>query len=570
LVCAPVFGVVAQGGSGSVGATVSVQHDSASREAQRSSLSEAVAEDVARVYNASSTQRLRRNSSVPVTQTITGDAAVLGEGAITIAGHITGRFVAINADVVFEAGGQIDGGLLVVGGEVRGRERSSVGGELAIYKDGLRYRMDGDRLVPMGAIRRPFRRFAHDDWSANTNISISGGTYNRVEGWPVSLGAYFHRRTDRLYTKVDLFGIIRSSEGFDWNSNNVGHFVRVEERTGPYRGVGVGATLFDVVNPVEDWHLKESESGLAAFLIHRDYRDYFVRHGGSLYATAFSGSEANLTVSFRDEAWQSRAENDPWTLFRGGESWRPNPLLGDGRMHVVDAKLAMDTRNDQENPWSGWYGQLSVERGLGRLGVAGSLAAPASAQYTRGFLDLRRYNHVSPQVQLNLRVVWGGQLSDDSMPMQRRLSVGGPGTLPGFDFRHDYGGTDVGDCHTGAQLPGQPAMCGRVALAQVEFRSPIGLDLFGSEDRDSSDWRDIAWHPFAQWVLFADAGRGWQIGTPSGDLRYSKSTWLPPLGTFRTDLGGGLDLGGLGFFVAKAISQSKEPMNFFVRLRHRF
>jgi hypothetical protein len=65
-----------------------------------------------------------------------------------------------------------------------------------------------------------------------------------------------------------------------------------------------------------------------------------------------------------------------------------------------------------------------------------------------------------------------------------------------------------------------------------------------------------------------DAGRGWLVGKRAGDLQYP-STSLPGLDTYRTDVGLGLDLGILGIYVAKAVSESKEPANVFVRIRSR-
>ena len=40
----------------------------------------------------------------------------------------------------------------------------------------------------------------------------------------------------------------------------------------------------------------------------------------------------------------------------------------------------------------------------------------------------------------------GGWLGGDELPLQRRLSVGGSGTLPGFDFRRFHEQNDVGMC----------------------------------------------------------------------------------------------------------------------------
>jgi hypothetical protein len=104
-------------------------------------------------------------------------------------------------------------------------------------------------------------------------------------------------------------------------------------------------------------------------------------------------------------------------------------------------------------------------------------------------------------------------------------------------------------------------------LAQVEYRGNLHMNFTG-------DWENWPRHFHSAagdmaWVVFADGGRGWRVGDPLGDLRYGSQT-IPPLSTFRTDVGVGLDLGGIGFYAAKSTSTPSEPVNFFVRLRNRF
>jgi hypothetical protein len=52
-------------------------------------------------------------------------------------------------------------------------------------------------------------------------------------------------------------------------------------------------------------------------------------------------------------------------------------------------------------------------------------------------------------------------------------------------------------------------------------------------------------------------------------LTYGRNE-LPPLSTFKTDLGVGLDFDVIGAYVAKAMSAPRQPANFFVRIKHRF
>jgi hypothetical protein len=69
-------------------------------------------------------------------------------------------------------------------------------------------------------------------------------------------------------------------------------------------------------------------------------------------------------------------------------------------------------------------------------------------------------------------------------------------------------------------------------------------------------------------VLFADAGRGWTVSDGPAEARHDKG--IPPLNTFRTSLGLGVDFGGLGFYLAKSVSTSQEKVNFLIRLGRRF
>jgi hypothetical protein len=120
---------------------------------------------------------------------------------------------------------------------------------------------------------------------------------------------------------------------------------------------------------------------------------------------------------------------------------------------------------------------------------------------------------------------------------------------------------------------GRPAECDRIALAQVEYRGSLKIDI--------GDWREdagrfIGARSDASWVMFFDAGRGWMVDEhasagDSGDgERTFAQTEIPPLNTFRSDVGIGFDFGGIGVYAAKSISSPDEPVNFFLRLQRRF
>jgi hypothetical protein len=408
-------------------------------------------------------------------------------------------------------------------------------------------------------------------------VLSSGKTYNRVEGLPVHIGPVFRDSSGRATFNVSVLGIIRSADTFHWDAQNLGHTVSAQMRVGRERGYGLGLASYDIVTPVETWQLPDPDAALAAFLVRRDFRDYFNRHGGKVSATFYMSAHSSLSADWSDERWGSVRARNVFSIFRNGAEWRANPLVDAGRFHTAVARANVDTRNDQVNPSTGWLILLEYERGSGRvvdLAPASPLARPAPVSlltYGRGLLDLRRYNRLSPTTSINARLVLGGWLHGDELPLERRFSVGGIGTIPGFDFRkYQPGVVDVSQCSDAGQPPvGNPAQCERVALAQLEYRNEIHSSLLDFLNSRPIRLRGVGFTVQPTIVAFVDAGRGWLVGQPSGTLEYSSRSF-PRFGTFRTDIGLGLDLGIFGIYAAKAVSAAKEPANVFLRVHRRF
>ena len=423
----------------------------------------------------------------------------------------------------------------------------------------------------------------HYGWWARTSrssglILSSGKTYNRVEGLPVMIGPVFHDSVGAAQINASVLGIIRSADSFHWDNQNLGHHAALDVRVGRGRGYSFGVSSFDVMTAVEPWQLPDPDAGLAALFGHRDFRDWFNRHGAMGTATFNMSARSSLSFDFSDERWASADARRVFSVFGNGKTWRANPIVDAGRFHIGTLRANVDTRNDEDNPSTGWLILAEYERGVGEItdfGLTSPLArTPTSphVSYGRGLVDLRRYNRLSPTTWINGRLVLGGWLHGDDLPVQRRFSVGGIGTVPGFDFRdYDPGAVDVSQCSdgTGSPPPGNPAQCERVALAQLEYRNELHSSLFDFLNARPIRLRGIGFTVQPTVVAFVDAGRGWLVGQPSGTLQYSSRSF-PRFGTFRTDVGLGLDLGIVGVYVAKAVSSSKDPANVFLRVHRRF
>ena len=544
-----------------------------------------VADEVQQVFNAAGSRRASGDLTVSSSDVITGDVAVLG-GQVIVAGRVTGKVVVINGSLVVRGSGRV-GSATVIGGTVTTLGGGQVEGTARSYPEHVLVGTEANQLVVRDETEdeRWYRiRMTPRGGSRGDLRLVTARTYNRVEGLPLLLGprAYLNFSWGRI--TADAMGVLRSADRFELKSENLGHLLRLEVQFGGERGIRLAGRMDDVIAPVEEWHLSDSEVGLASFLLHRDYRDYFNRHGGSLSATGFVGSHLEATLSWADETWSTPEARDPWSLLRDNQDWRPNPVLDAGRFHLVRAGVRYDTRNDESDPWSGWFVTGDYEYGVGRITTYGPTSRAirdinprGRNAYDRLLLDVRRYNRLSAEGQLNLRLVAGGWLSGDDLPLQRRFSLGSVGSLPGYDFRQIRPGTDVLTCAGardegvpgGSRSPeGIPAQCERFALGQVEYRGEIGTNLFGLLDAERRR-RRFGWGRRAEWVAFADVGRGWLVGPHAGDLQYGTTT-LPDLRTFRADVGLGLRLDDLGLYVAKSVTDPRTPINFFVRLQPRF
>ncbi len=543
--------------------------------ATRSSLPRDVRREAIDRWNGQNALRATEQLEIAPGQEVSGNVAVQ-HGPLLISGHVTGNVLALNANVVLRSTAHVDGTLLVIGGHAEGTDSAHVDGGMRTYADSLVYRQEGERIVAISTGEpdedswwRRLERDHDENWAKAVRI-VQAGAYNRVEGWPFAIGPLMHRLTPWGSVDAGASAIVRTGS-FESENGDVGHDLRSEVRFGRDRGIGIGGRVFSVVDPVEDWQLSGLETALAAFLVRRDYRDYYQRHGATATATLYGMGDVQLTGTYGEEHWDSRTLKNPFTLFNDAEDWRPNPEMDAGVYHVGTLSLTFDTRTDQDDPWSGWLALANVEHGAGTPTAVAPTSVPRETavgdhvEYTRGFLDLRRYNRLGPNDQLNMRVVLGGWLGGDELPLERRLSVDGPGAIPGYDFR-SVGTPNVATCtYAGNFVPGQPAECERIALAQVEYRGDLRFDFTGR-------WPDWPRHYHSEhgdvaYVVFADAGRGWLIG--SGPDSYSASS-IPPLSTFRTDIGFGLDVGGIGVYAAKSLSTPAQPINFFFRLRHRF
>jgi hypothetical protein len=520
------------------------------------------------LFNATSTMRFFGEASIARNRPINAPVGVLG-GPLIINGLVRGDVVAINADVILGRGAEVRGDIFIVGGELFGLNDAMVTGNTSAYtsrvpviRDGSRIRFREERQRITTRRRRPsFSRF--DD---GFDVVVGADTYNRVEGLPIHLGPRFRWAVgDFGRVTIEGVGIIRTAGDFDETREDFGYRARTELTIANGAEVTVGARAYDLVAPIEAWKLSNEEVGLGTFLWHRDYRDYFLRKGFAGYIRIQPEDHLTLSgeVARTDEA--SIAARDPWTLFRRDEVWRPNTTIDEGTFTSIKARLEFHSPNDNRHRRSGWYMSLEWERGMSdsvlAVGLPAAIRDPLPSpdyMFDRAFIDVRRYLRAGWAGQLVLRAVGAGSFGDDPLPVQRRLSLGGPEPMPGFAFRQVA-------CNETAFDPAGSALCDRLLLFQAEYRGGLwfstdwrDMDVRRRRDdlhRDRRDWDDWFWFDGPEFILFTNVGTAWIEEDGPGD--------------FEADVGVGVTLGDFGVYGAKALTQS-ESLRVIMRVNRRF
>lgn len=220
----------------------------------------------------------------------------------------------------------------------------------------------------------------------------------------------------------------------------------------------------------DDWKVSTRENDVSSFVAASDLLDWWREKGTTVALDAETPDGRFLgSLSFLAARQRSERNRAPFALFGGDEDWRDNPPIQEGRLRALILEARFDTRDVQSPllPFPGWSIRGTWEGAGGPLG--------GDLDFSRASLDVRRYTRIGRDAWWDWRVVWMGALADDDVPSQRRVKLGGPGSLRGFRTA-----TFVGDA--GIQ-------------AQSEVRLPLPVT-------EKIAIAFLSWH----WVGFIDAG----------------------------------------------------------------
>ena len=555
--------------------SVVVIHPDAVDEPTEGALPPELVQQLINAYNDSTTTRLASSFTLPAGARMEGRIAMY-RGTLRVLGRIDGPVTVINGDLVIGPGGVVRGSVLVVGGRIYVRDGGRLDGDQKTHAAlAAVYRMPNGLLAPRQR-RRPLGELAaaHTEFQTgalNTRLTLeTGKTYNRVEGLPIIFGPTFRSEGGPgLDVELDVRGIFRPATDRTKLRDNIGFRITTEWQIGTdRRWLRIGGRASREIVPIEQQPLTRGESGWSAFMLQRDYRDHFETRGAEGYLTVEPVPRLQLSYGLRSDLERSVPASDPVSVFRNRDTWRPNPLVDDGRYLTHRLGLRYDSRNDPADPTNGWLVTATYEDS--RTDDASPVSLPTAIRppilpgryhFAKLAFDIRRYARFDPKSRVNARLVGAGGVDGDPLPIQRRVSLGGPDILPGFGFRSQ-------NCAPPGYVdPTQAALCDRSLAFQLEVRRNLPLPLpLRLRNADLAMLQQLLGIQQADLVLLGNVGKAWLTGEGPGRVPNNR---IPRFNEWDADIGIGIDAGGLAVYLAKPLAVD-DKFRFILRLERRF
>ena len=428
--------------------------------------------------------------------------------------------------------------------------------------------------------------------SVGIAAALGDNGYNRLEGFPFELGIAARSEGPEPFLGRAVTIIRMAAAG---GLDDVGYSFRGEKLFLGSRRVAVGVEFYSEVRAIESRGISNIENLLSAGIFHGDYRDYHNRQGFVAFAS-YAPRNAHLSagIEVRTERHDLVASGDPGSIFENSTPWRLQPLIAEGKVHSASAAVRYDNRARRPTSLArGWKidaeimqtfgGDLNIAE-VGLVLADGTRGPPVAglptmeATFTKGFLDMRRYNAVG-DASLNFRFVAEGILNNEVLPPQFQHALGGPGSLPGLPgfprFPDDpVDMMPVMDCGARDSRVSTSSMnflstrffplygCDRYVLFQAQLEGYFGFQIADAD----LDFRDeglaLNLELIPRWVLFFDAAQAWELGDIGPFSRSDED--------LRYDAGGGIAFGDLGFYLAVPLEGDDKNVQFVVRLGSRF
>jgi len=421
-------------------------------------------------------------------------------GPVEISGEISGDVICLGGSVKLLPGAVVRGSVMAQGGIVDQQAPAKVYGGIFSDQKHIYHRVDVSREW----------EYESDRYGLRPTF-----TYDKVDGARPGIKLFFQ---DTWMTPKIGFWSAYAVQSERWQ-----YRLFFEQRLSAGRDIRLGGEYARFTDTEDKLFIYPLENTIVALLANEDYRDYFGRQGGRLWATAEVRERHTATIEYEnyDYRWRDAAPK-LWSLFWTGRDFRENfGVLDD----MVDGLISLEHFERKVSLLRLSYRVSEPERdryvtGLGYRGEGfweiGGGALKGGWEYSRIFLRGAVWYDFAGRHHILLRA-FGGKARHD-VPAPKLFYLGGPASLRGYRVK---------------QFVGDEAF-----LATVEYSIRF--------------WKHAITD--ASLVLFYDIGRAALDG----------EFWV--LQDFKSDVGVALDFGG-GFRLAVAQALRESDLEPAVTLR---
>ena len=487
-------------------------------------------------------------------------------GDARIASRVDGDVVIINGSLRLDSSAVITGEIIVLGGRFYPDPGARYRLPVVAYPERASVRRTGNATLeptsPTPSLRDLAGRVSFQRGPLLVAPRLDFGVYNRVEGLPLLIGpAIAWQVRPGLTARLDAELILRTAQDPSGARDDTGWRLRAVADLAGERALRIGIEAGNEVVATADEPLRPAESSLAALVLRRDHRDWLARRGTRAFVAWDARTGLTLEAGFGVARERSVPALDAFSILRGGETWRANPLVDDGRFTTVTAAVSWDTRDTPLTPRDGWWLRGGVQHTtsseLTPTLLPEQIRDPLPSDgygAVEGWFDLRRYQRIDFRHAVHFRLAGEGWLGGDPLTVQRRHGLGGTDELFAYPFR-------AVTCDVRRRPdPAQPALCDRRMVAQVELRRrfDIGISTRIGPYGLGIDQVDA--------VLLGDFGSAWLAGDGPGQVPAGR---IQDIAEWRGMLGAGIDGGWFGLYLGQSVTDD-EPLHFTFRLQRRF
>ena len=284
--------------------------------------------------------------------------------------------------------------------------------------------------------------------TTRTNQMLGSGRedlFSPVDGMSPAIGfattIFDHSRFNHTY--------INGYASYKFGREDPGYSIGIERPIFLAPKLFLGVEVHDVTASDDLWRLSSLEQTIVSLGFKNTFREYYRRRGTQLFGVLRMGAHNELSAMARWDRHEPLVNATSYSFFRDDEAFRPNPPVVDQDVNALVAGYTFDTRalsgSGQPATYERHVKDNLFGHGLRRTPglrlewtseVAGGFMK-GDAGFDRHILNARGYVATSSRTLLSLRGLFG--FSNGTLPVERRFSIGGIGSVHGYSFKEASG-----------------------------------------------------------------------------------------------------------------------------------